>query len=848
MTTYYVSSQIGSDNNAGTSSTAPLASLQAAADIVKPGDTVQVMNGTYTAPSWGYALDIATSGTATAPITFEAAPGQTPVIDSSGGWDAINISASYIVVKGFTVVGDAADYTLQSALAGYGAGNPNLDGNGIQVTPSSTVALPNHITIENNTVYNEPGGGIGAEGADYVQILNNVVHNNANWSVYGNSGISVSTSVNLDTASGPHDIISGNLVYDNAQLVPTNYSSTITDGEGIILDTNPGYTGEILVQNNTVYGNGSSGIESFLTNSATITGNTVYGNDTNNVQAASSAQIFINGSQNNTVTNNNTSNPGTNSDPPAAPTITKGVVNSNAAVTLTGTAPNSATVTVSDGGASPLGTVTASSAGAWSFTTADFAAGVYAFTATDTTTAGTSAKSSPLNVTVPLPAAPTITKGVVNSKDSVTLTGTAPNGAAVTVSDGGASPLGSVTASSTGAWSFTTADFAAGAYAFTATDKTAAGTSGKSSALSVTVPKAHPAAPKFTKGVVNSNGSVTLTGTAPNGATVTVSNGGASPLGSTAASSVGAWSFTTAGLPARAYAFTATDTTTDGTSAASSPFNVTVPLPAAPSIAKGVVNSNDSVTLTGTAPSGATVTVSDGGASAVGTATAGSAGAWSFTTADLAAGPYAFTATDKTAAGTSAKSSALNVTVPGGGSTASTPVMTRVAVSSTQTLTVFSAGGHLYGTELHNLTAASDELNLAVSGVTITRGKGTESLQAGSTVFPFSSSDYASTETIDAKSGDHFVLQPGFGHETIQGFQGSGSNPDTLQLSISSFPYMNTGMSQSADLAALLMHSTGGTSSTTIADSSGDTLTLAGLSGTTIAADAAASPSLFKFV
>ena len=50
MTTYYVSSEIGSNNNAGTSATAPLATLQAAANLVQPGDTVEVMNGTYTGP------------------------------------------------------------------------------------------------------------------------------------------------------------------------------------------------------------------------------------------------------------------------------------------------------------------------------------------------------------------------------------------------------------------------------------------------------------------------------------------------------------------------------------------------------------------------------------------------------------------------------------------------------------------------------------------------------------------------------------------------------------------------------------------------------------------------------
>ena len=208
MTTYYVSSEIGSNNNAGTSTTAPLATLQAAADRVQPGDTVEVMNGTYTGPQAGAVVDITTSGTASAPITFEAAPGQKPVINSSGCWNAIKIEASYIGVNGFTVEGDAANYTLSQALAGYSTGSANLDGAGINVSGNPGVNVPNHITIENNTVYNEPGGGIGSGGADYLNILNNVVHDNAHWSAFGNSGISIFKSVNSDTNSGVHDIIS----------------------------------------------------------------------------------------------------------------------------------------------------------------------------------------------------------------------------------------------------------------------------------------------------------------------------------------------------------------------------------------------------------------------------------------------------------------------------------------------------------------------------------------------------------------------------------------------------------------------------------------------------------------
>ena len=642
--TYYVSSEIGNNNNAGTSESAPLATLQAAADLVKAGDTVEVMNGTYTTGG-GDVLDITTSGTASAPITFEAAPGQTPVINSSGSWNAINVEASYIVVSGFTVVGDAANYTLAQALAGYSSGNANLDGNGIAING-------NHVTIENNTVYNEPGGGIYTEGADYVQILNNVVYDNAHWSAFGNSGISISTSANSDTNAGVHDIVSGNLVYGNAQLVPTTGGNTVTDGEGIILDTNPGYTGEILVENNTVYGNGSSGIESFDTNNAVITSNTVYGNDTGNVQAASVAQIFINQSNNNTVTNNTTTAPDTT--PPAAPVISSDTVSTSDAVTLKGTAPDGATVTVSDG--TSLGTTTASSTGSWSFTTADLAAGSYTFTATDTTSAGTSAASSPFPVTVTSasspPAAPVISSDTVSTSDAVTLKGTAPDGATVTVSDG--TSLGTTTASSTGSWSFTTADLAAGSYTFTATDTTSAGTSAASSPFPVTVTSASspPAAPVISSDTVSTSDAVTLKGTAPDGATVTVSDG--TSLGTTTASSTGSWSFTTADLAAGSYTFTATDTTSAGTSAASSPFPVTVTSasspPAAPVISSDTVSTSDAVTLKGTAPDGATVTVSDG--TSLGTTTASSTGSWSFTTADLAAGSYTFTATDTTSAGT----------------------------------------------------------------------------------------------------------------------------------------------------------------------------------------------------
>ena len=390
MTTYYVSSGLGNDNNAGTSASAPFATLQVAADHTHPGDTVLVMNGTYTANPGGDVLSITTSGTASAPITFMAAPGQTPVIDSSECWQGILISASYIVVDGFTVVGNAATITQQDALANSAPGDPHYDGNGISAINA------NHIIIQNNTVYNEPGGGIGTlGGVDYLQILNNTVHDNAHWSAYGNSGISIFQSTNSDTAPGNHIVVSGNLVYNNSELVPEYRANAITDGEGIILDTNPGFVGTMLVENNTVYNNGGPGIESNGTDNAVITGNTVYGNNTQNLQAPSNAQIFINHSNNNTVTNNNF-NPNDHT-PPLAPVITGDTVEFNV-VTLTGTAEVNSTITVFDN-STQLGTATTNANGQWSFTTAALANGSQSFTATATDLSlNESTPSSPLVV------------------------------------------------------------------------------------------------------------------------------------------------------------------------------------------------------------------------------------------------------------------------------------------------------------------------------------------------------------------------------------------------------------------------------------------------------------------
>ena len=125
----------------------------------------------------------------------------------------------------------------------------------------------------------------------------------------------------------------------------------------------------------------------------------------------------------------------------------------------------------------------------------------------------------------------------------------------------------------------------------------------------------------------------------------------------------------------------------------------------------------------------------------------------------------------------------------------------------------------------------------------VTRGGGSESLRVGTGSDPLT---YNSVETIDATTSgnEHFILGAGFGRETIKGFVTSGTSSDTIQLAKSAFSYLTPGMTQAQDLAAVLTFG-GATSSSglTISDSHGDSLTLAGVTPSMIAAN----PGMFAF-
>ncbi|MEH2024352.1 right-handed parallel beta-helix repeat-containing protein [Nostoc sp.] len=282
--TYYVSGT-GNDKNSGVSSSSPFKTIQKAANITKPGDTVLIMNGVYTnANPGGNVVSITRSGTANAWIKFKAYPGHYPKIQHNG-WNGILIDngASYIEINGLEVVGNNANITLDYAMSQKSNKvNPLTNGNCINVDGRKN-GRSHHIRIVNNKVHGCGGAGISAIESDYVTISNNVVFDNAWYSVYGCSGISMLNNWNSDNNRGYKMFVTNNKSYNNRMYIPWIAVGKITDGNGIIIDstrndqnnsTLGAYKGRTLVQNNLTFNNGGSGIHAFLSEHVDILNNT----------------------------------------------------------------------------------------------------------------------------------------------------------------------------------------------------------------------------------------------------------------------------------------------------------------------------------------------------------------------------------------------------------------------------------------------------------------------------------------------------------------------------------------------------------------------------------------------
>ncbi|MBD2677807.1 MULTISPECIES: right-handed parallel beta-helix repeat-containing protein [Nostoc] len=309
--TYYVSGK-GNDKNNGLSTSSPFRTIQKAANLTKPGDTVLIMNGVYTnANPKGEVVAITRSGTANAWIKFKAYPGHSPKLQHDG-WHGvlINNGASYIEVNGLEVIGNNANVTLDYAMSQKSnKSNPLTNGNCITVDGRKK-GHPHHIRIVNNKTHSCGGSGIGVIEADYVTIDNNVVFDNAWYGIYASSGISLLRNWNFDNYQGYKIFVTNNKVYNNRQYIPWIKTGTITDGNGVILDsftkeknsTYPPYKGRTLVKNNLTFHNGGSGIHTFNSDRIDIINNTAFLN--NQTPELKLGQIFTQASSDVKILNN----------------------------------------------------------------------------------------------------------------------------------------------------------------------------------------------------------------------------------------------------------------------------------------------------------------------------------------------------------------------------------------------------------------------------------------------------------------------------------------------------------------------------------------------------------------
>ncbi|MEM8524980.1 MAG: right-handed parallel beta-helix repeat-containing protein [Bacteroidota bacterium] len=295
---YYVQST-GSNSNDGLTPNTPFEDIQAAADITLPGDTVFVMNGTYSNDfTWQDVVNIRRSGTASDWIVYTNYADHSPKMEFDG-WHGFKIEGtgdgvSYIEISGFEIEGNNDNTMLADALNQAGGcndptGDPDgfYNGNGI-ATDGRFEGQNHHIRILNCKIYNCGGNGISAIYSDYITIENCEVYNNAWYSIYGTSGISFYQLWNYDNADATRNIIRNNRIYGNRMFVPwIDAPCAITDGNGIIIDDSKNtqnsstlgvYVGTTLIENNLVYENGGRGIHVFESDNVDILNNTTYAN------------------------------------------------------------------------------------------------------------------------------------------------------------------------------------------------------------------------------------------------------------------------------------------------------------------------------------------------------------------------------------------------------------------------------------------------------------------------------------------------------------------------------------------------------------------------------------------
>ncbi|MDI9221142.1 Ig-like domain-containing protein [Pantoea sp. EA-12] len=685
-------------NNSSTNDNTPaLSGTAEAGSIVKIYDGSTLL-GSVTASStgaWSYTSSTLLDGLHTLNVTATDAAGNvspnasitfTVVTSAPAGVSGLVVNDNVGAVQGNVANGGSTDDTTPTLSGTATAGNTVVISEGTTVLGSVVVAA--------NGTWSFTTAAL-SEGSHPLSVT---VRDAA-----GNSSAASNFTVVVDTVAPT----TSTLVVTN-----DNTSTTVPNG-GSTNDNTPTLSGTaeangivIIRDGTTVLGSvtaGSNGAWTYTTStltegshplSVTVTdaaGN-VSGTTTATVIVDTTAPVAVTGLA---AANNNGSTP--------VAIANNGSTNDNTPA-LSGTAEAGSTVIIRDGATNIIGSVTAGSNGSWSFTTPTLADGAHTFNVTARDAAGNVSPTASITLTVdtaaPAPVANLVVtddfgstqgalaNGAVTDDNTPTLSGTAEANAIVTIYDG-TTVLGSTTASGTGAWSFTTAALSNGTHPLSVTVKDAAGNVSTASAtVSITVDTVAPNASTLvitndvTNTTVPSGGTTndstpTLSGVAEAGSKVSIYDG-TTLLGTATAGSNGAWTFTTATLGQGSHPINVTVTDTAGNVSGTTSATVTIDT-VAPVAVTGLAAANNNGStpvaiaansstndntpqLTGTAEAGSIVKVYDG-TSLLGSVTAGSNGAWSFTSPTVADGSHTFNVTATDAAGNVSPNASITFTI-----------------------------------------------------------------------------------------------------------------------------------------------------------------------------------------
>ncbi len=284
--TYYVSATSSNNSNNGTQNS-PWATLQYAANLAKPGDSIMVRSGTYVGFVMGW--DGYQSGTVSKRIVFKAESGATITSKNNKTADGINLEgASYITIDGFTITNTGGSITRAGIRCVQDTGvivrNNTIDGMG---TWGILTGFSENIIIENNKS-SHAGSQHGiyfGNSADHPVIRNNIC--------FGNGGCGI--HMNADSVQGGDGIITdalveGNIIYDNGLL----------GGAAINMD---GIQNSKVI-NNLLYNNHAGGISVFQIDGRQPSKNNLFYNNTvimpangrwaMNITSASSGNTLLN--------------------------------------------------------------------------------------------------------------------------------------------------------------------------------------------------------------------------------------------------------------------------------------------------------------------------------------------------------------------------------------------------------------------------------------------------------------------------------------------------------------------------------------------------------------------------